>query len=151
MKILVSDIQAKGDLKKVADISPAQLFTQPSDRASFHHNVVTHIRAQMTKSDIYVTGRIKTKITLKCARCLEEYEKEYEGNFQQTYDPNQETIDLSGEIRETALIDIPMKALCTENCKGLCIECGKNKNKNLCPCETKSRDIQKSLLKDFPA
>ena len=34
-------------------------------------------------------------------------------------------IDLTGPIREALLLAIPMKILCSEDCPGLCPQCGK--------------------------
>jgi uncharacterized protein len=42
------------------------------------------------------------------------------------YDSDQ--IDLTDRIIEAIVVDIPMKVLCSENCKGLCPYCGADLN-----------------------
>lgn len=47
-----------------------------------------------------------------------------------------------GEI----LLALPMKHLCSENCKGICVNCGKNLNDGSCGCVTKSIDPRLEVL-----
>jgi hypothetical protein len=44
-------------------------------------------------------------------------------------------IDLCDYLRETLLIEIPMKPLHSEDCKGICPVCGINKNEENCDCQ----------------
>jgi uncharacterized protein len=48
--------------------------------------------------------------------------------------PDTDKIDLDKDIRDYAILAVPMKKLCSENCKGLCPKCGKNLNDDLCDC-----------------
>ena len=43
-------------------------------------------------------------------------------------------IDITKDVRDYALLAIPMKKLCKEDCKGLCVNCGKNLNEGDCNC-----------------
>ncbi len=43
-------------------------------------------------------------------------------------------IDLTAELRQAVLVDIPMRNLCTEECRGLCPRCGADRNVETCPC-----------------
>lgn len=43
-------------------------------------------------------------------------------------------IDISQEIRDYSSLAIPLKNLCSEECKGLCPRCGKNLNSETCTC-----------------
>ena len=47
-----------------------------------------------------------------------------------------------GEI----LLSLPMKHLCSEDCKGICLNCGKNLNEGSCGCVTKSIDPRLEVL-----
>lgn len=47
-----------------------------------------------------------------------------------------------GEI----LLSLPMKHLCSETCKGICLNCGKNLNTGSCGCVTKSIDPRLEVL-----
>lgn len=50
------------------------------------------------------------------------------------------TIDLDPIVREQVLLALPMNAVCCEDCKGLCAQCGQNLNEKQCGCETKVVD-----------
>jgi uncharacterized protein len=49
-------------------------------------------------------------------------------------------IDLDPIVREQVLLALPMSAVCREDCKGLCAQCGQNLNEKLCGCEQKVID-----------
>jgi uncharacterized protein len=49
--------------------------------------------------------------------------------------PDTEYIDLTSEIFDFAQLTIPMKRLCYDDCKGLCIVCGANLNEKDCGCD----------------
>jgi uncharacterized protein len=53
---------------------------------------------------------------------------------------NGKTIDLDPIVREQVLLALPMNAVCREDCKGLCTQCGQNLNEKQCGCETKIVD-----------
>jgi DUF177 domain-containing protein len=66
--------------------------------------------------------------------------------------PETDKIDLSEDIRDYALLALPMKKLCSEDCKGLCPKCGKNLNNGSCNCKDEKIDprwepLQKLKLK----
>jgi DUF177 domain-containing protein len=46
-----------------------------------------------------------------------------------------ETLDLGELMHEQFVLALPMKPLCSETCKGLCPECGTNRNKATCDCK----------------
>lgn len=47
---------------------------------------------------------------------------------------NQDSIDLTPEIRDEILLTLPKKILCKDDCKGLCFICKNNLNNNSCKC-----------------
>jgi DUF177 domain-containing protein len=51
--------------------------------------------------------------------------------------------------REQAIISLPMKPLCREECLGLCPECGKDLNAGDCACDKKRGDPRLEILKDM--
>lgn len=55
-------------------------------------------------------------------------------------------IDLA-ELAYTGLcLNLPIKSLCSEECKGLCPVCGKNLNNQTCDCDNKSTDPRFDVL-----
>jgi uncharacterized protein len=96
----------------------------------------------------YVSGRASGSYLCECDRCLAETEREIstpveiyfsalaEGQAGSDMDdaetrwlqPDQESIVLDDEVRQSLLLAIPLKALCREDCRGLCPECGADLN-----------------------
>lgn len=78
---------------------------------------------------------------------------ESEGSFdlkdtdEQVFDGK--TIDLDPIVREQVLLALPMSAVCGEDCKGLCAQCGQNLNEKQCGCETKVIDPRLAPLKNI--
>lgn len=85
----------------------------------------------------------------ECFRCLEPSTREYGCSFTEeftsrpsedsyTYFSNRLVIDSA--VEDAILLSLPTVFTCTEDCKGLCPVCGKNKNAGDCACEM---DIEK--------
>ncbi len=102
-------------------------------------------------SKIYIKSVIFTNIKMECCRCLEPVFVKLNAVSEVQYLPlpklakdriddigigyySEEYIDISDEIRESLILEIPMTVLCSENCKGLCPHCGKNLNFEECDC-----------------
>ncbi|OVE76952.1 hypothetical protein BVX98_04055, partial [bacterium F11] len=114
------------------------LLGPPADSLSFRNPLFAFVMAQMTHGDIYVKGTIRTILTFQCARCLNEFDKPFEGQFSQAFKPELDMIDVKNEIRETVLVDLPIKPLCQVNCKGICPQCGTDMNNQECHCSQKT-------------
>ncbi|MFI5181238.1 MAG: YceD family protein [Thermoanaerobaculia bacterium] len=106
-------------------------------------------------------GRLDFNGTVACARCLKPVPFRRSGPvswvFAPAYERHQPVPDADGEtelqatdldvvfyddftvpfdplIDEQVQLEIPMRALCSENCKGLCPECGADRNVAPCTC-----------------
>jgi uncharacterized protein len=116
------------------------------------------LSAERAGEEIRITGSAKTVMEMSCSRCLEpasvsvakEFDLFFRERDRQMFDEENE-IELGEEdtrtaffagtelqigdiLREQILLALPMKALCTVDCKGLCPECGTNLNVNTCAC-----------------
>jgi len=49
-------------------------------------------------------------------------------------------LDLADVLREQILLALPMQRVCSEECKGMCAVCGKNRNETTCDCKVESTD-----------
>lgn len=113
-----------------------------------------------TAEAILAKGTVAATVQLNCSRCLEPFRLELKAPFEEIYyhtGKGEEdwiffagpVIDLEPEIIKAILLEIPMKALCRENCRGLCPQCGKNLNASLCGCGRENPDPRLAALKDF--
>ena len=58
-------------------------------------------------------------------------------------------LDLDMLINSDVLLELPLKYLCKDDCKGLCFKCGINKNEEECECQTKVIDPRLEVLKEL--
>ncbi|HHY76547.1 MAG TPA: DUF177 domain-containing protein [Firmicutes bacterium] len=109
--------------------------------------------ATSTGLGVYVDAHAVGTVELTCSRCLGSFTKEMEldceAEFVEDPDgrPQEEepevsvfaleggVCDLGEMVRHEVLLNLPMKPLCSEDCKGLCPVCGKNLNEGDCDCE----------------
>lgn len=93
-----------------------------------------------THGGIVVQGCFEGNIRLRCSRCLEKYDlsirpeiKELaaKGEFEdeEIFPIKEGKIDLTAIVYQNALIEAPIRPLCSDNCGGLCDICGENLNK----------------------
>ncbi len=115
-----------------------------------------------TKSGILVLASADTSVRCICSRCLQEFstpahitiEEEFlqttdaETGVKVTLDGNEESftissqneLDLTESVRQYAILAIPIKPLCKEDCRGLCQSCGKNLSEGTCTCKAEPGD-----------
>jgi uncharacterized protein len=121
--------------------------------------------------DIRVAGDFSAQMELLCARCLEPIDQVVSRKFDLLYRPQgadagKEELSVTAAeaevsyyqgdgllledvLREQVLLALPLKAICREDCKGLCPHCGKNLNQEQCQCAEPHEDPRWSALKDI--
>jgi uncharacterized protein len=98
-----------------------------------------------TPQGLLVQGDFQGTLPLECVRCLSEFTQRMHWEFTELYAfkrenvtdsglmmPEDAHIDLQPLMREYALLEIPINPLCRPDCKGLCTECGENRNEVDC-------------------
>ena len=130
-----------------------------------------HLFLQRTSQGIEVAGSIRAAIALACARCLKECIVPIVSEFKeyfilQRYAPDEqdkelvqddldisflpeEGIELRDIVEEQMWLNIPMKPLCHDSCKGLCTICGADLNSGECGCDRSVGDPRFVVLKGF--
>ncbi|KUG23688.1 protein, clustered with ribosomal protein l32p [hydrocarbon metagenome] len=124
----------------------------------------------MTSGTVFIKGSFSAFIDICCSRCLEHASLPIGGDFNYTLIPAKaetredleltpeeleityyqgDFIDLAPIICEQLILQIPMKALCTEECKGLCPHCGMNLNRSSCNCHLNVVNDRMAVLKNF--
>lgn len=95
-----------------------------------------HFEAQLHASGIVIRGNASVKIAGECGRCLENVEQDIETEYTIFLDElgSSDEIDVAEEIREEVLLAFPINIICSDDCKGLCPNCGANLNKKSCRC-----------------
>ncbi len=58
-------------------------------------------------------------------------------------------LDLDEFCRTAAVLNLPLRYLCREDCKGLCPDCGTDLNNGTCSCAAKKIDPRMAKLKEL--
>ncbi len=134
-----------------------------SQLASFVRPATMSGKVVNMASYIEFTCNIEYSYLTACSRCLKELERhmtleitfpvavalENEKSDADEYIiPQNGKIDLHQICRDNFILNLPFRELCSENCKGLCPQCGADLNKGSCSCK-KQGDIRLSALADF--
>ena len=128
-----------------------------------------HQGAREVIQDIRVVGKMSTRVEVACARCLDPVRRDLERNFDLLYRPlgsdaGREEISvtqaeaeigyytgagvlLEDILREQLLLEVPIKVICREECKGLCPHCGQNLNLGTCNCVSQEQDPRWDALR----
>lgn len=122
-------------------------------------------------SEVEVRGDLTARVEVGCGRCLKPVTISVDAAFDERFTPtvawrsesqhelaeedlnlsifDGETIDLDDLVREEILLAIPGHVLCREDCRGLCLTCGADRNVTDCDCESKNVDSRWHGLKDI--
>ena len=113
-----------------------------------------------------VTGGTEVTLAVPCARCLEPVEYTCELEFDEELDmkvTEEERVknldeqsyltgynlDADQMVSNELTLNLPMKVLCKEDCKGICNRCGANLNVETCDCDTRSLDPRMAVIQDI--
>ncbi len=125
----------------------------------FSGKFLAEVKLTKLHNRIILDINLKMPASFECDRCGVNYKCNLQNRFQMVYlvgdspeesksdniiylSPDTDKIKLNKEFRDYAILSIPLKKLCREDCKGLCYRCGKNLNDSSCDCETKQVDIK---------
>ncbi|MBS1852313.1 MAG: DUF177 domain-containing protein [Acidobacteria bacterium] len=133
--------------------------------------VEEHHGKSLSIKDIRLNGKLATTIAVPCARCLELVQLDVKRDFDLLYRPQgsdageEESavpsaesevsyyqgagLQLEDALREQVLLEVPLKAICRDDCKGLCPHCGKNLNVEQCSCGTQPNDPRWTALQEI--
>ena len=150
MNLDLSNLKEPGSSKRIRKTDTCFLITQPEDRNPYPFDLDPYI----INTDTFVfTGQLAGVLSLNCSRCLEKFEHEIQVEVEEELFKNElenlERINLIGILQENILLNLPIKSLCSNDCKGLCTICGQNLNENKCDCEREMIDPRLAILKDF--
>jgi len=120
-------------------------------------------------NQVFVDGHIEARAQVECDRCLQPVEAPVSADFALEYITGTdyessdvveltevemlvsvfdgEAIDVDEIVKEQILLAVPTRMLCREDCKGICPECGIDKNTGECQCVTDDIDPRWAALK----
>lgn len=169
MKICIEEIPP-GGMRVEVEEDGNRLFADDPE-LHFEENICSCLVLTRVDDSVNVSGEIKTKLKLQCGRCLAPYTFMADAVFDVEYRPVAEAqlrgeVELAademdvlyyrgGEIDVDALLMgqvaeiLPARPLCREDCRGLCSQCGVNRNRRKCGCMEEVTDLRLAKLKEL--
>lgn len=95
------------------------------------------------KGPLVLVGDVKTQVLLNCGRCMQVFPYEVNIHIEEELSDtddceiisiNTDNIDIYEIIENCIILELPVKRLCKDDCKGLCQTCGKDLNHGQCSC-----------------
>ena len=141
------------------------------DRVSLIEPVAIDGTVRLARTEVFVNGRIKTRVVVECDRCLKQVELPVDADFEleyvtgPTYESTEaaelgedelsvsvfdgEAIDVDEIVKEQVLLAVPTRTLCRPDCKGICPDCGIDKNTGDCACGANEVDPRWAALRNL--
>ncbi len=162
MVINFSDLLSKKNRKKQISLSfELEPFEFEGEEIRAIEKVSVEGVAISENDVIVINASIKTKLKLNCSRCLDTFiypiDIDIEERFTNDIDLQQDgtmfvegdSLDITEIIENCIISTLPIKRLCKDDCKGLCPECGVNKNVENCSCLDYDVDIRLAKLREL--
>ncbi len=126
-----------------ADIEPLTVLDDP---VGF---TLVRLKGQMIGAGeaVRVAASVEADVESRCALCLAPVHRHLKAEIDALFarqpdpdDPDQYPmdgykIDVNDMAREALLLELPMRFVCSESCKGICPICGANRNIAPCTCQ----------------
>ena len=119
---------------------------------------------QNLESRVLLNGTLQASGSTECGRCLEEFAISWDVPVEimvlrdvDSDETESETllilqqkgeVDLREALTECAVLGFPLAQVCKDDCKGLCPDCGIDRNQGSCECEEDNVDPRWAGLPD---
>ena len=168
MRIELENLEGgKGDFAHVYkpdDLNPVD------ERISLSGPATVSGKVWLAGNEVFVNGHVETRAKVECDRCLQPVETPVNTDFDLEYITGSEyesngmavelteaelsvsvfdgeAIDVDEIVKEQVVLAVPTRMLCREDCKGICPECGTDRNTGDCNCTTNDIDPRWAALK----
>lgn len=110
---------------------------------------------------LVLEGKLRFSYKIKCDRCLKQQTDTKVINIKvplanDSYDDvncvyfySGNYVEINDIIKDEILLNIPLKFLCTQNCQGICPDCGMNMDTCKCMSSNKNIDPRLRALEEF--
>jgi uncharacterized protein len=162
MKVIIAEIPKEGLEVDFKDEMVSDTILSP---------VNASLKIDKVGTEVLVRGGLNTEVHLQCSRCLKDFRRTLSIPVEVVYHPSEELerdenyeitneelntdfytgeeLDLFNILKEQIELNLPMKPLCNDACKGLCPLCGTNLNSGNCKCSERDTDPRFAVLKQF--
>ena len=169
MRIELENLEGgKGDFAHVyrpEDLNPVD------ERISLTGPASVSGKVRLSGHEVFVNGHVETRVQVECDRCLQQVELPVNSDFSLEYITGSDyessevaelteaemsvavfdgkALDVDEIVKEQVVLAVPTRMLCREDCKGICPECGVDRNTGECSCVTNDIDPRWAALKNL--
>jgi len=96
------------------------------------------LQVQYVTHELLVQGTLSAKVRFICSRCADFFVREVRDDeffYERPVENLNTTVDLTDELRESIILAFSNFPVCRESCRGVCPQCGVNRNKKKCGCK----------------
>lgn len=116
-------------------------------------------RLRFFADSVELTAEVAYDYSMPCNRCMEEtltrrrqkifhvLARSLNEDEDDTYVQVEDVLDLDALLYADIILELPTKYICKEDCRGLCPQCGVNRNKETCNCGKSGIDPRLEALK----
>jgi uncharacterized protein len=165
MKLDLSEIVARPGMKAAVAVDQECV---PDPDLKCLEPLKGQVGLQNSGNILLIDGDVSTTLELSCSRCLEPLSWPVTVHLEERFpledviqpptepseaeefdttvssvvhlDDGKPILDLDELIRQQLITEIPLQALCDEACRGLCPQCGVNRNETECQCAPSTDD-----------
>jgi uncharacterized protein len=119
--------------------------------------ITADLTFEQVSEGIVVRGEITAPWASPCSRCIKpvqgtasvHVDELYERHplDVETYQLEDDIVDLELLVRDSLLLELPKVPLCRDDCQGLCANCGADRNTTSCDCATDEVDPRWAALR----
>lgn len=143
MSLIIETGRLRDKPESICGEKPASLLEiETGEVIRLEGNLAYDLTAQCVSGELIVQGTLKMDFVCLCARCGDEFSRRMKiSDFCRSFPltSKNELINLTADVREDILLALPMVAVCSAGCRGLCNVCGVNLNRANCKCKQQAR------------
>ncbi len=147
----------------------ANEFDQFAEDVTKVNTVRAELAIQRSEEEYFCQGKVFAAYQIECSRCLQQYEhlikqktdfvicsESYHEKISEDRIDDEDyvfftgsdlRVDIADQVRQVLVLSVPMMPLCSDECSGLCTQCGTNLNKSKCECDNEKIDPRWEELK----
>lgn len=125
--------------------------------------VAAGLTARPEAGTAYVSGMLTADVEIECSRCLRTVRTRIQYPVEERFTPFRDVserdedvhfvqdavVDLQPYLLEAFVVQLPMAAVCSDACKGLCPSCGQDRNVGSCGCSAEAIDPRLAGLQNY--
>ena len=131
------DIPPDGRKRIEGDEPPTVLDLEPEADIRAAGPLHYDVEVQCAGHELVARGELRVRVDFTCVRCAQWFETEIrEDEFLRafSFSREDESVDLTPDMREAIILRFSSHPVCRPDCKGLCTRCGRDLNKGACDC-----------------